>query len=89
MTYRGIVSNGVVVLEGDKPRDGTVVEVVEVAPVDGFLREMGMGNLVKHPAIGIWKDRADLPSDAAEASKVLRQRLMRRVGEQGFTGAKN
>jgi hypothetical protein len=30
MTYRGIVSNGVVVLEGDKPTDGTVVEVTPV-----------------------------------------------------------
>jgi hypothetical protein len=30
MTYRGIVSNGVVVLEGDKPGDGTVVEVTPV-----------------------------------------------------------
>jgi len=30
MTYRGIVSNGVVVLDGEKPRDGTVVEVTPV-----------------------------------------------------------
>jgi hypothetical protein len=30
MTYRGIVSNGVVVLEGNKPLEGTVVEVTPV-----------------------------------------------------------
>jgi hypothetical protein len=30
MTYRGIVSNGVVVLEGKKPVEGTVVEVTPV-----------------------------------------------------------
>lgn len=27
MTYRGIVSNGVVVLEGEKPAEGTIVDV--------------------------------------------------------------
>ena len=30
MTYRGIVSNGVIVLESDKLADGTVVEVTPV-----------------------------------------------------------
>ncbi len=33
MTYRGVVSNGVVLLEGDKPSDGTVVEVIPVGEV--------------------------------------------------------
>lgn len=28
MTYRGIVTNGVVVLEGEKPADGTLVDVM-------------------------------------------------------------
>lgn len=30
MTYRGIVSNGVVVLEGQRPSEGTLVEVTPV-----------------------------------------------------------
>jgi len=30
MTYRGIVSNGVVVLEGETPMEGTVVEVTPI-----------------------------------------------------------
>jgi hypothetical protein len=31
-----------------------------------------------HPALGIWKDRSDLPDDSIEASNVLRERMMRR-----------
>ncbi len=31
MTYRGIVSNGVVVLDGAKPDNGTLVEVTPIA----------------------------------------------------------
>ena len=31
MTYRGIVTNGVVVLDGPKPVNGTIVEVSPVA----------------------------------------------------------
>jgi hypothetical protein len=72
MTYRGIVNHGVVVIDGEKPADGTVVEVT---PVDAS------PDLASHPAIGIWKDRTDLPEDAVEASKVLRQRLMQRSDE--------
>jgi hypothetical protein len=30
MTYRGVVSNGVVVLEGETPVEGTVVEVTPI-----------------------------------------------------------
>lgn len=76
MTYRGIVNNGVVVLEGEKPSDGTIVNVTpveEAAPIAGGLSE--------HPAIGIWRDREDLPDDPVSASKLLRQRLMRRGDE--------
>ena len=32
-----------------------------------------------HPALGIWKDRTDLPDDSVLASKLLRQRMMRRT----------
>lgn len=31
-----------------------------------------------HPALGIWKDRVDLPDDSIEASNLLRERMMRR-----------
>jgi hypothetical protein len=76
MTYRGIVSNGVIVLEGEKPQEGTIVEVTPLAET----RSQGRGP-AEHPAIGIWKDRNDLPEDPVEASKVLRERLMRRANE--------
>lgn len=76
MTYRGIVSNGVVVLEGDKPANGTIVDVT---PVGEPAPEAA--GLAGHPAFGIWKDRTDLPDDALKASKVLRQKLMRRADE--------
>lgn len=76
MTYRGIVSKGVVVLEGPAPVEGTVVEVtpLEAAPAQG-------SGLADHPAIGMWKNRTDLPNDPVEASTVLRERLMRRADE--------
>ena len=75
MTYRGIISKGVVVLEGERPAEGTTVEVTPIT-------ESTSGTiLADHPAIGIWKDRTDLPADSVEASKVLRQRLMRRADE--------
>lgn len=76
MTYRGVVSNGVVVLEGDKPCDGTIVNVTPVptsSPKPTFS--------ASHPAIGIWKDRTDLPADPVEASKLLREQLMSRPSE--------
>jgi hypothetical protein len=74
MTYRGIVSKGVVLLEGDKPEDGTIVEVTPVT-------DARSNDLARHPAIGIWKDRTDLPEDAVEASKLLREKLMAREDE--------
>lgn len=76
MIYRGIVTNGVVVLEGEKPVEGTVVEVTPLEESAHPARGVS-----EHPAIGIWKDRADLPADPVEASKMLRQRLMRRADE--------
>jgi hypothetical protein len=36
-----------------------------------------------HPALGIWKDRTDLPADPVEASAVLRDRMMRRTDGAG------
>jgi hypothetical protein len=73
MTYRGIVTNGVVVLEGEKPAEGTVVEVTPVPPLIKSLAEL--------PAFGMWRDRTDLPQDSAEASNELPRRMMRRGHE--------
>ena len=74
MTYRGVVSNGVVLINGDKPADGTVVDVTPVG-------QEASTDLATHPAIGVWKDRSDLPDDPAEASKRLREKLMKREDE--------
>jgi hypothetical protein len=76
MTYRGVVSNGVVVLEGSKPAEGTIVEVTSLEEPAS-----AAPGPADHPAIGIWKDRTDLPADSVEASKFLRQRLMRAEDE--------
>ena len=76
MTYRGRMDRGVVVLEGEKPADGTLVEVTPVQPA-----APKAPGLAGHPALGIWKDRTDLPDDPVQASKALRQKLMRRDDE--------
>lgn len=73
MVYRGIVSNGVVVLEGDRPPDGAQVEV---APIRSNTSE-------ELPAFGIWRDRTDLPKDSGKASLELRRKV-----EQRKDGAK-
>lgn len=78
MTYRGIVSNGVIVLEGEKPAEGTVVEVTPVAAATGEV-EPHVESLADLPAFGMWRDRTDLPADSAEAARVLRERAERRA----------
>jgi hypothetical protein len=76
MTYRGVVTNGVVVLEGSKPVEGTIVQVTT------FDDSVSSGrSIATHPALGIWKDRTDLPDDPVEASKVLRGKLMGRTND--------
>lgn len=70
MTYRGIVQNGVVIIDGDKPDEGTVVEITPVAKEGESVAEL--------PAFGIWRDRKDLAADGAEASNQLREQTMRR-----------
>lgn len=61
MSYRGIVKNGVIVLDsGAKLPDGTPVQV---QPLNDEER-----SLLRHPARGIWRGRADM-TDAAEASR--------------------
>ena len=42
-------------------------------------RQVGFAAALR-AAAGIWKGRTDLPCDSAEASMVLRRRLMRRSG---------
>jgi len=73
MTYRGIVSNGVVVLEGDKLSEGTVVEVTPVA-VDFWesptLDELARAQDVRPMAdvramFGTWPGEADDGFEAA------------------------
>ncbi len=69
MTLRGIIKNGVVVLDdADRLPDGTPVEV---SPVDNG------ASLTSLDAFGIWRDRTDLGS-GADASRALRARIERR-----------
>lgn len=70
------MAHGVVVLEGEKPADGTPVEVTPINQP-----QPSTSGIAGHPALGIWKDRKDIPDDPVEASKELRQKLMRRDDE--------
>ena len=70
MTYRGVVKDGVIVLDHDAPLpDGTVVEV---APLGNDAE-----SLADHPAFGIWRQREEM-NDPVEASRSLREQLERR-----------
>lgn len=51
-----------------------VRELVGPGPADARERPVAT-----HPALGIWKDRTDLPTDSVEASRTLRDRLKRRT----------
>lgn len=42
-------------------------------------RTLTPGPVSEHPALGIWKNRTDLPEDSVEASRLLRERMMRRT----------
>ncbi len=66
MTYRGIVKNGVVVVEpGAKIPEGTPVQVV---PLDQDAHKGG-----ELPAFGLWRDRTDLPDSGAASLKLRAQ----------------
>ena len=73
MTYRGIVSNGVVVLEGPKPVEGTLVEVTPVAndfwaspTLDELARSQGVHPMPDVQAIfGTWPGEEDDGFEAA------------------------
>lgn len=62
------------------------LSAAELAAVEAKLRELVKpaenvpSGIATHPALGIWKDRTDLPDDAVAASKVLREHLMGRPG---------
>jgi hypothetical protein len=57
----------------------------ELAQVQAKLKELvgrvqpaGQANpIAGHPALGAWKGRTDLPDDPVEASKFLREQMMR------------
>lgn len=58
----------------------------ELAQIEAKLKELAKpahgaraSDIAAHPALGIWKDRTDLPDDSVEASKQLRERMMRRI----------
>jgi hypothetical protein len=56
----------------------------ELAQVQAKLKELAESNsaatpikpIAGHPALGIWKDRTDLPDDSNVASNLLRERMM-------------
>ena len=70
MTYRGKMVDGVVVIDGDKPADGTVVEITPLPEEIKSLADL--------PAFGMWRDRTDLPLDSADVADELRRRATRR-----------
>src|SRR5262245_25514634 len=60
----------------------------ELAQVESKLKELvkpattaPAGSVVTHPALGMWKNRTDLPTDPVEASRSLRERMMRRADD--------
>jgi glycerol kinase len=58
------------------------LSAAELAAVQAKLRELveptvAGTQVTAHPALGIWKDRTDLPQDSVQASKVLRERMTR------------
>ena len=54
----------------------------DLAQVQATLNDLAEPNrspsVIAHPALGIWKDRADLPDDPTDASTLLRRRMMHR-----------
>lgn len=88
MTYRGIVSNGVVVLDGPHLQNGTVVEVTPVTAADFWesrtLAELARAQEVRpmpdvRALFGTWPGEAD---DGFEAAiDPLRQPGLDRVGD--------
>ena len=79
MTYRGIVKNGVIVIEaGGELPDGQVVDVTTVSTT----APRGDSKTENLPAFGLWKDRGEW-SDSAEAARQLRQMTESREGTGG------
>jgi hypothetical protein len=63
------------------------LSAAELAQVQAKLKELveptrappPVDAIAAHPALGIWKHRTDLPDDSLAASKLLRERMMRRT----------
>ena len=55
MTYRGKMVDGVVVIDGDKPADGTVVEITPLPEEIKSLADL--------PAFGMWRGAGSNVSD--------------------------
>ncbi len=63
------------------------LSAAELAEVQAKLNELvepirtdtQVNSSAAHPALGIWKDRTDLPQDPSETSKLLRERMMQRT----------
>ena len=63
------------------------LSAAELAQVQAKLKELAeatraspqVNSIAAHPAVGVWKDRTDLPDDSALASKLLHERMMRRT----------
>lgn len=72
MTYRGIVRNGVVVLDGiERPRDGTVVWVETVEP-DGQRPPRGSADAVMRHA-GFWADQIEEVDKSLDELRLMKQ----------------
>lgn len=67
------------------------LSAVELARVQAKLKELvdatpataQTNRPLPHPALGMWKDRTDLPDDPVEACKLLRERMTRRGDTAG------
>jgi hypothetical protein len=71
MTYRGKVSNGVIVLEEGSLPEGTPVDITPRDAADQSRAD-------DLPGFGIWRDREDM-TDSAQASLDLRAKAEARV----------
>jgi len=78
MTYRGIVRNGVVVLDGmDRPQDGTIVSVEPVGPVGREPPRGSADSIMQHA--GFWADQAeDVDRSLDELRRMKQEELANR-----------
>ncbi len=86
MTYKGTVINGVVVIDGEKPAEGTRVEVtpVEVEGSAPVVQDWEYRKSELMQAAGAWADRTDLPADSTEAARKLRKEVEQGGVDDGY-----